>query len=127
MHGAFCIAGDLVLFILLELIEYVIAMVFVRCLSSDLLGDSAGKMWPRLGVCDGECSVPLNDTYFLVLGYADRVLVGVSLAVRLCAACYHSILVTRRPEAPLCAARNPFVDSWWIRLASYRTQMHKGH
>ena len=34
---------------------------------------------------------------------------GVSLAVRLCAACYHSTLVTRRPEAPLCAARNPLL------------------
>ena len=52
---------------------------------------------------------------------------GVSLAVRLCAACYHSTPVTRRPEAHHVRCPESFVDTWWIRLAPNGIQMHKGH
>ena len=51
----------------------------------------------------------------------------VSLAVRLCAACYHSTPVTRRPEAHHVRCPESFVDTWWIRLASNGIQMHEGH
>ena len=59
MHGVSLYSWCMVLFILLDLIEYVNAIIFVRCLKSELLGESAGKMSAMIRtVCSRERSVP---------------------------------------------------------------------
>ena len=59
MHGVFLHCWCMVLFILLDLIEYVDAMVFVRYFNGDLLGESDGKISAVISsVCSRERSVP---------------------------------------------------------------------